>query len=1068
MKQKLKKLFAMLLTISMVAGMLSTVSFAEGETAVPDEKPNLYIYRVGTVDEDGDGQPDLKSNGLPKAARYADQTRTYDSVHHIEYNFYYPGSGNEVTNGRRHNHNVSSGLFEMVHSESLESFPTYCVDFMISAVGDHAYKRLNLEESTYFDSDLAPKIRGVVNQGYWVDWTEDAAGFVTDTVPADVIDDANDWLEEQGMEPLSNLTANQALTATQVAIWSLANSEDYKYYVTPNFAVDQFGEVQTLVKEILALEGSLKNGEAVELIASVRAKQAADEELTEAEQNLLKHPALDTYEKIAKAQKKTNSFVFNTVYTPNSANTKEATENIDKFCAYLLEQRAEPLTRDSIIITDDYFVLSDAVFTESETDEFGAVKYNVTLQLKLAADINVDRDDLTLKAVLGDQTKEYALTGDDCAEANESGYYAVCFESLSEEAVSSGIQLTLSGDQYVDGVYFYEAEPNDPNDSYSPRESAQNMVGRYVGTTPVFVEKGIDVELGNKDITLIKYDGEATPSDEITNENTVEVSNKFYPALSGVTFDLYAEKGSNEFCIKSGLVTDAQGKITVTGLPDGYDYFFKEVSTLPGYECDPDVKHTITWPDGTVTVENCYDLADLTLSKTVEGVPTDEHFIFTVTLDLSTADLVNAESVIAPIFAADWDGIGNNCFIPGEVEGDAPTALHQAEITFAQEGESLTAEVVLKDGESLTIKGIPTGTTYTVTEADNDYTPAGGATQSGTVGEDAEEASFRNFKYNYHDDNVEILAKKTVDGQAPGGRTFTFELSKWDGEKWIDVTSARNDANGGVAFKLTYTTPGEDIYRILEVNDGGDYVYDNSIFYAKVKVTGSREGNLSASVKYYEQFKNGAVSGAPVMTPPTFNNQTYKQSSTPDDAQWRLTGAKTLDGEKAGGFTFRMVSEMGDVSVVTSKDDGSITFPRQSFDKKGTYTYTITEVAGEDESIVYDPAVYTVTVTVEKVKGDYEVTGVVITKDGEAAEVVSFENTTKTTEIPEDPTPTDDKPGDKDGGKNDDEIIFEEDIPLADAPATGDISAVWLALSAVSGAGLAGTTFLGRKKREEE
>ena len=39
---------------------------------------------------------------------------------------------------------------------------------------------------------------------------------------------------------------------------------------------------------------------------------------------------------------------------------------------------------------------------------------------------------------------------------------------------------------------------------------------------------------------------------EITNENTVEVSNKFYPALSGVTFDLYAEKGSNEFCIKSG------------------------------------------------------------------------------------------------------------------------------------------------------------------------------------------------------------------------------------------------------------------------------------------------------------------------------------------------------------------------------------------------------------------------------------------------------------------------------------------------------------------------------------
>ena len=44
----------------------------------------------------------------------------------------------------------------------------------------------------------------------------------------------------------------------------------------------------------------------------------------------------------------------------------------------------------------------------------------------------------------------------------------------------------------------------------------------------------------------------------------------------------------------------------------------------------------------------------------------------------------------------------------------------------------------------------------------------------------------------------------------------------------------------------------------------------------------------------------------------------------------------------------------------------------------------------------------------------------------------------------------------------------EEEVPLADVPKTGDGSAVWMALAAASGMGLAALTFLGRKKDEEE
>ena len=74
------------------------------------------------------------------------------------------------------------------------------------------------------------------------------------------------------------------------------------------------------------------------------------------------------------------------------------------------------------------------------------------------------------------------------------------------------------------------------------------------------------------------------------------------------------------------------------------------------------------------------------------------------------------------------------------------------------------------------------------------------------------------------------------------------------------------------------------------------------------------------------------------------------------------------------------------------------------------------------------------------------------------------EEETPTTDIPEEETPTTELP-DENTPTTD---IPEEDTPLAEVPETGDLSALWLALTALSGTGLAGVTFLGRKKRDEE
>ena len=69
--------------------------------------------------------------------------------------------------------------------------------------------------------------------------------------------------------------------------------------------------------------------------------------------------------------------------------------------------------------------------------------------------------------------------------------------------------------------------------------------------------------------------------------------------------------------------------------------------------------------------------------------------------------------------------------------------------------------------------------------------------------------------------------------------------------------------------------------------------------------------------------------------------------------------------------------------------------------------------------------------------------------------------------IPEDPTPLAPMPEVTPEPTPELEEIPEEDVPLADVPKTGDASALWMVLSALSGTGLAGASLLGRKKREE-
>ena len=168
-----------------------------------------------------------------------------------------------------------------------------------------------------------------------------------------------------------------------------------------------------------------------------------------------------------------------------------------------------------------------------------------------------------------------------------------------------------------------------------------------------------------------------------------------------------------------------------------------------------------------------------------------------------------------------------------------------------------------------------------------------------------------------------------------------------------------------------------------------------------------------------------------------------------------IEGVKYLDGAVSGGFTFQLTDAEGNViGNAESTTDGSFAFETIVFDKAGNYTYTVTEIAGDDEEIIYDNAVYTVYVTVTEADNALSAE-VSVAKNGESYnDSIVFNNETKEpeeiVEIEEEETPRDD----------DTTEIIDEDVPL-----TGDDNnASYLPIMIVSIVMFGVTAFFSLKK----
>lgn len=141
--------------------------------------------------------------------------------------------------------NTGNKIYNLINTTKLAeggtgayaSIPAYCTDACADAISGSGYRRINLENSTYFDSKTAGRLRAVFLHSF---------PYIRDM---SVIENAvNAWLAQiqSDYTPLSGLTGAEAISATQYTIWVIANGNDVigqtPYNQTADYTVEYLSE----------------------------------------------------------------------------------------------------------------------------------------------------------------------------------------------------------------------------------------------------------------------------------------------------------------------------------------------------------------------------------------------------------------------------------------------------------------------------------------------------------------------------------------------------------------------------------------------------------------------------------------------------------------------------------------------------------------------------------------------------------------------------------------------------------------------------------------------------------
>lgn len=515
------------------------------------------------------------------------------------------------------------------------------------------------------------------------------------------------------------------------------------------------------------------------------------------------------------------------------------------------------------------------------------------------------------------------------------------------------------------------------------------------------------------------YEAQATDSGAIALTKSVDVHDGSYQLKAGdFAFELVGSDGS----VIQTQKNDAHGKVAFDKLTfdhaGTFTYTVREVQPTGDAPGVPGVTYTgktytLTYVvkdnnDGKLVVENStvkpsegtengvtpntmtfansyqpgatsYQISGTKVLENTDSAtmrtPADGEFTFAL-IDVATGQEIDRTTNVGNAFtfkAISYTATGSHAYQVKEVAGQDGT------ITYSDAVLDVTVSATDDGSGQLTATANKTAADLTFT---NTYTPtATTATITGT---------------------------KALTGRDLAEGEFSFDLKDADGNV---VQTVQNGADGTFGFApLQLDKVGTYVYTVSERAGAtaNGVTYDTTVFTATVTVTENAETHaLETQVAYS---KGGKAADAVA----------FSNSYAPAATEVKLGASKVLSGKdlKEGQFSFQLKDADGKV-LQTAKNaaDGTVGFEAISYDKPGTYAYSISEVDDGQKNVTYDAAEHRVTVTVTDDGAGHLVA--TVTYDGAVAPVFKNTYTPPTTPPTEPPTnppskspvPKEEKPG---------------------------------------------------------
>lgn len=496
-----------------------------------------------------------------------------------------------------------------------------------------------------------------------------------------------------------------------------------------------------------------------------------------------------------------------------------------------------------------------------------------------------------ISSTLGDLTKNFNFT---VTLKDASGAVVLVNGKFGDMTFTDGVaEFTLTNNQTKKaeklpaGLYYTVTEASADGFTLTAHTGDKGVISKTETSSASFTntrdEGGLVVS------KTVKSDITADHSKEFSFKVTLQ--GDAGAAINGKYGDLTFKNGVAEF-----KLTDNQ-QVSVTGLPNGLKYEVEEtrdndfVTTINGKTTtDGKTSGTIT-KSGTANEQyvNARKDGDLKISKdVVSKVPADLTSKFTFTIELK-----NRNQIVSGTFK--------------KVNPDGT----EADITFNEEGK---ATVELQHNQSVTIKGLPVGTTYSVVEAEATHFATEATGKTGTITETLSEAKFKNTR-----NSGQLKISKSVVSKVPADETkeftFTIQLMKgataensingefditpYKGENKVVFVNgkAKIDVQGGAApngnARIIFGLPAGISYEVVEAIDN-DFVTTSSNTEGTIP-----DGGIAAEAAFTNTKKTGGLKVSKTVT-----------SSTGSDKNKKFEFTVTLDSEAHvkdgtyGGMTF--------------------------------------------------------------------------------------------------------------------------------------------------------------------